>query len=80
MPEKRFALKTYPSLLGGVYVASYETAFELTYRAKINDWMTVQPEFDYIVHPGLGAQANGTPLKNALVFGLHFELHNEWID
>ena len=51
----------------------------LTYRAKITDWLNLQPEADYIVHPQLGGQpGTGAPLNNALVVGLHFELHKEF--
>jgi porin len=64
--------------LTGAHLASYETDIEVTYRAKITDWLVLQPEFDYIVHPASGGQANGAPLKNAVVFGLHFELHKEF--
>jgi porin len=56
-------------LAEGVGVRRAETAFELTYRAQVNDWLTVQPDVQYFVHPGLD------PLvKNDLVIGIHFEL------
>lgn len=50
-----------------------ETAYELTYRATLTDWLTVQPNIQYIVNPVLGKLVNGK-VKNALVFGLHFEM------
>jgi porin len=53
----------------GNSVFAYETTFELTYRAKLSDWLTVQPNIQYIVHPGFDGA-----LKNDLVFGLHFEI------
>ncbi len=49
--------------------AHYEKDFELTYHAKINDWLKVQPDFQYIVHPNLRAD-----LKDAVLFGIHFEI------
>jgi porin len=65
-------------LLGGTHLATYETDYEATYRAKITDWLVLQPEADYIVHPSIGGAIGGGPLKNAFVFGLHFELHKEF--
>ena len=56
-------------LAAGTPVYAYETAFELTYRAPLTDWLTVQPNIQYIVHPGFDRA-----LKNAFVFGLHFEM------
>jgi porin len=56
-------------LAAGNTIFPYETAFELTYRAKLTDWLTVQPNIQYIVHPGFDKA-----LKNDFVFGLHFEM------
>jgi porin len=56
-------------LAEGNIVHHYETVFELTYRARVNDWLTVQPDFQYIVHPGFDPN-----LKDAMLFGLHFEI------
>jgi porin len=52
---------------------STETTYELTYRATLSDWLTVQPNIQYIVDPTLGKLVNGK-VKNAFVFGLHFEV------
>jgi len=50
---------------------SQEYSYEITYRAKLNDYVTVQPDAQYIVNP------NFTPsLKNDLLVGLHFEIGN----
>lgn len=46
-----------------------ETNIELTWRATITSWLTVQPDAQYIIHPGY---APG--LKNDFVVGLHFEI------
>jgi carbohydrate-selective porin OprB len=35
----------------------------------LSDWLTVQPNIQYIVHPGFDRA-----LKNDFVFGLHFEM------
>jgi porin len=53
--------------LGSVF--QYETVFEVTYRAKVTDWLTVQPDVQYIMHPGFDPT-----LKDAFMFGLHFEV------
>jgi porin len=50
-------------------VYTYETVFEVTYRAVLTDWLTVQPNIQYTVHPGF----DGT-VKNDFLFGLHFEM------
>lgn len=46
-----------------------ETAFEMTYRAPLASWLTVQPDAQYIVHPS----ADPT-IKDAVTLGLRFEL------
>ena len=46
-----------------------EASFEVTYRAKITDWLTVQPDVQYITNPGYAPKA-----KDDLVFGLHVEI------
>ena len=56
-------------LANGNVVYNYETSFELTYRAILSDWLTVQPSIQYIVHPGFDRA-----LKNDFLFGLHFEM------
>lgn len=46
----------------------YEAALELTYRMAINDWLTLQPDIQYIFNPG------GDPaLDDSLAFGLRLE-------
>lgn len=51
-----------------------ETNIELTYRGKITDWLTLQPNIQYIVNPGTDRS-----LKDALAIGVRFELslHHE---
>jgi porin len=53
----------------GSGVDHYELSFEVTYRAKICDWLTVQPDVQYIIHPYYDPT-----LKDDLVIGLHFEI------
>jgi porin len=59
----------------GNAVSYYETNFEATYRAKINSWLTMQPDFQYIIHPGYNPA-----VKNDILIGLHFEIGHlfEW--
>jgi porin len=53
----------------GLPVARAETAIEVTYLAQINDWLAIQPDFQYVVHP------NTDPtVKNAAVFQLRAEI------
>ena len=54
----------------GEPIGETETSFEVTYRAKINDYVTVQPNVQYVVHP---AYAFSSTTKDALVVGVHFE-------
>jgi porin len=50
---------------------SYELPIELTYRAQLTDWLTVQPNIQYIHNPTVEM----TPTKrDSFLFGLHFEL------
>jgi porin len=48
---------------------SRETTIELTYRAPITDWLTLQPDIQYIINPGFEPA-----FDNALVISLRFEL------
>ncbi len=52
--------------------ASYELVYEWTYQVVLAPWWTVQPDIQYIVHPGGGdgVDANGESLKDALVLGI----------
>jgi porin len=56
-------------LAQGDPITSYEQTFEVTYRAKLSDWLTVQPNVQYTIHPGYYGTA-----KNDFLFGLHFEV------
>lgn len=56
-------------IAAGNGVRNYETNFELTYRAPINRWLTVQPDIQYWINPGMDPM-----LKNDLLFLVHFEI------
>jgi len=58
---------------------SFEGLLTAVYQYQIRDGWTVQPNFQYIIHPGGGATAPsgafpGQPLKNAAVVGLRTTL------
>jgi porin len=50
-------------------VNSYETNFEMTYRAQINGWLTIQPDVQYWIDPDVDPA-----LKNDLLIMIHFEI------
>ena len=50
-------------------IGHHETVIEASYQAVINDWLTVQPDFQYIINPG-GTQR----LPSAVVAGVRVTL------
>lgn len=44
-------------------ILDYETVLEVSYRAQLTAWWTLQPDFQYVMHPG-GSKAH----ENAIVF------------
>jgi len=63
-------------LLGGGFpVRDAETVIELTYQAMLTPWWTLQPDVQYVIHPGGNspnpeAAAGYPPIPDALVLGL----------
>lgn len=59
---------------GGAYpIRDAETIFELSYMAQVAPWWTLQPDVQYIVHPGGNVPQPGnstTPVGNAFLIGL----------
>ncbi|MFZ2467897.1 carbohydrate porin [Parvibaculum sedimenti] len=55
-----------------------ETVFELSYTAAVTPWWSVQPDVQYIVHPGGNVEnpedAMGAKIDNALVVGVRTSL------
>ncbi len=55
-----------------------ETIFELSYTAAVTPWWSVQPDIQYIVHPGGNIpnpeDATGAKIDNALVVGIRTSL------
>ncbi len=54
--------------MAGTPTHSRETTIELTYRAPLTDWLTIQPDLQYVMHPGFDRS-----LDDALVIGLRVE-------
>lgn len=53
-------------------VRDYESVIELTYAASVAPWWTVQPDLQYVIHPG-GNVANpdgGGAVRNAFLLGI----------
>ncbi|MBW8038789.1 MAG: carbohydrate porin [Planctomycetes bacterium] len=48
---------------------SKETAIELFYKAQLSEFVSVKPDIHYIANPG-----GGDTIKDALAFGLRFEI------
>jgi porin len=59
-------------------IRDQETVIELNYLAQITPWFTVQPDIQYIVHPGGNVQnpndVTGGTIPNALVIGVRASL------
>ena len=51
----------------GKTVKDHEINIELTYHAEILPWLALQPDIQYIINPGAGANGD---LEDALVLGL----------
>ena len=54
-------------------IRDHETAFELSYIAEIAPWFTIQPDLQYIVHPGGNVPHPDDPasdIENAFVAGV----------
>lgn len=78
-PSDRLGVAVASARLGGRYRDAVrlsggetdpaETTLELTYRAELLPWLTLQPDVQYVINPG-----GDRGLKNALVTGLRIEI------
>jgi len=52
--------------------ASNETVIEATYQAPVTNWLTLQPDLQYVINPNAGIANNfgKTPESNALMIGM----------
>jgi porin len=65
------AVRGYQIDAGAYPVQDYEAQLELTYQAALMPGWTIQPDLQYIFHPGGNiATASGLPAKDALVLGV----------
>ncbi|MEO8445077.1 MAG: carbohydrate porin, partial [Gammaproteobacteria bacterium] len=55
--------------LEGAGTDRHEASLEITYRAPLTSWLTIQPDIQYVINPG-----TDPALDNALVVILRFEL------
>ncbi len=53
----------------GMPVTTHETIIEATYRANLTPWLSLQPDLQYVIHPGFDPT-----LKNSVIVGLRFEI------
>ena len=53
----------------GSFTSHHETILEATYKVVIKDWLSIQPDFQYIFTPGGDRNA-----QNAVVAGIRFNL------
>jgi porin len=51
--------------MAGAPQLSFEVALEITYKMKISDWWLIQPDLQYVIHPG-----GQSSRSNAFVLGL----------
>lgn len=55
-----------------VPLQDYEATLEMTYHVQVNQWWSLQPDIQFVAHPGGHAALpnSTTPIANAAVFGL----------
>jgi carbohydrate-selective porin OprB len=47
---------------------SAETTFEITYSARVLDWLSVQPDIQYVQQPNMDIN-----IKDAMLFGIRLQ-------
>jgi porin len=57
----------------GITTQRRERNWELSYRRAVTDWLTLQPDLQYVVNPGMRRE-----LDAAWVVGLRFEVGHSW--
>lgn len=55
-----------------VPIEDYEATLECTYHVQVNQWWSLQPDLQFVAHPGghVALPNSTTPIANATVFGL----------
>ena len=59
--------------LAGGDPADREINLELTYFADVTEWLSVQPDLQYVINPGADSSVD-----NAFVVGLRFQVKKNW--
>ena len=62
----------------GALVHDYQALIETTYQFTVVSGFTIQPNFQYVFHPGAHAVADpidGRPIRDAAIFGLRATIH-----
>ena len=57
------------SRAAGTPAAGHETNLELTWHVPVTDWFTLQPDLQYVIHPGAAPL-----LRDAWIVGFRFQL------
>lgn len=64
-------------MIPGYPIRNFEGTIEATYQAQMMPGFTLQPDFQYSIHPGANEpnpNDQGRPIKNAAIFGLRASL------
>ncbi|GHC90932.1 carbohydrate porin [Novosphingobium pokkalii] len=69
MAHARLGGRARATLRADGLASAHETAFELTAARPVTGWLTLQPELQYVIHPGWDPA-----LRSALVWGMRFKL------
>jgi len=64
--------RPYRRQLAPLPTTATERSIELSYLAQVSNWLAVQPDLQYVVHPD-----TDPAVRNALVFTLRFELSGD---
>ena len=65
-------------LVGGPLVRDFQATIEATYQYVVLPGFSLQPDFQYIFHPGAHGVADpvdGQPIRDAAIFGLRATIH-----
>ncbi len=65
----RFLTTTEPS--GRTEARQNEYHLELTYRAQLSSWLSLQPDLQGLIAPSGGVYVSGRRVRDALILGLH---------
>lgn len=61
------------ALAAGEHRDDYEASIELTWRAEVTRWLSIQPDVHYVLNPG-----TYRPARDALVLGIRLQMARAW--